>query len=338
MSISEFMDIESGPNAARQQADRWLVHLRSSECGAVERMAFLRWREHPDHAAAYERAETLWNELGMLDGIEGMQTLRREALARGRHHTRSGRVLRYAAMVVLTIALTLSLGPGPSPRTHAVVAQTFASRAGSPRTVQLADGSSVILNVDSEVSVRLSDRLRAITLRRGEALFEVSPDPERPFVVDSGFGEIRALGTRFLVHRQAQLMTVTLLHGRIAVQGHTGSTGTIEEALMDQVGDRLRLFASGVVERDTVDPSSAESWTHGRLVFKATPLGLALDEVNRYSRRRIVVDDPWLSAVPISGSVRLGRGDSMANALAALLSLDVEHRADDQILLKAARR
>ena len=71
---------------------------------------------------------------------------------------------------------------------------------GEQREMQLPDGSMIALNTDSQLEVTYGENYRDVRLLKGEALFEVTRDPARPFIVDAGIRRVEAVGTAFVVH------------------------------------------------------------------------------------------------------------------------------------------
>src|SRR5690606_28626324 len=96
---------------------------------------------------------------------------------------------------------------------------------GEQRTVTLEDGSRVSLNTATRLSLHFDRGVRRVRLQSGEALFEVARDPGRPFVVESGDRQVRALGTAFIVRRDAGRIAVTLMEGSVEVAPVGGTAG-----------------------------------------------------------------------------------------------------------------
>ena len=94
---------------------------------------------------------------------------------------------------------------------------------GEQRTLTLEDGTRIQLNTDTRAVVRYDERLRRVELEKGEAMFEVARRPDWPFVVTAGDRQIRALGTAFVVRREAEVLAVTLVEGKVTV------TPTVDE-------------------------------------------------------------------------------------------------------------
>src|SRR3546814_13527374 len=84
-------------------------------------------------------------------------------------------------------------------------------------SVQLPDGSSVRLDLETAIDARFGIGRRDIEFRQGRAMFDVAQDASRPFVVDAGAGTVTALGTRFQVQRNEDRGSVTLLEVAVGI-------------------------------------------------------------------------------------------------------------------------
>jgi transmembrane sensor len=197
--------------------------------------------------------------------------------------------------------------------------------------VTLDDGSVVTLNTETKLRVRFRADSRALELIRGEALFDVAHDAQRPFLVSAGDSRVRALGTRFQVRRDNdEQIKVVLLEGRV-------------EVAREEVGDRLEMAPGEQVSftkpdrpmtRRAIDPEAALSWTSGRLVFRATPLVEAVAEVNRYAKTKIRLADDSLSQLRISGTFVTGDSELLARALETDMPVHADFGDGKEIVLR----
>ncbi len=131
-----------------------------------------------------------------------------------------------AALVLATVGLGLwRLHTGGDPaQPHENTQQwvTVIASSGKLKKVQLPDSSMVWLNAGSTLRFASpfgKENRRIVMLEQGEAFFEVTPDPSRPFVVRSGDLSTRVLGTSFNVKAYAELdeMMVSVLTGKVEV-------------------------------------------------------------------------------------------------------------------------
>lgn len=325
------------------EAARWHARLAAEDCTDLDRAQFQRWRAASrQRAEAYEAAQNVSRQLDRLAGLDNrLAAMAEEAFAMGvadaPSHVASrvsqrAPVRRWAVPAALAAAVAVALvgvqlaGYFAGPVSHV----TFTA-SGERRDVTLADGTLVHLDVDSEISVRLSTDHRDVTLVNGRALFEVAHDRSRPFVVAAGQSHTTALGTHFQVQREDQHVLVTLTEGSVAVTGDPGQSGWSEKLAP---GEQVSLSADGRVhEKRSVDTQAATSWTRGRLVFRGTPLAEALQEVNRYGSRKVRLGDPELADLTVDGNFIAGETDLIVSAFAAVLPLRVAEDDVGEIIL-----
>lgn len=312
------------------QAERWFVRLASEDCSDDERAEFARWHSQPQHAQAYADTEALWRDVGDVGDRIEIRRLSRQVMAEldtpAPHSLRSASRWKPLAMAASVAFVAVVLSAVLILRDRGAV---YTTALGEHKTVQLADGSTVTLNTQTRLEVHFSKAERDLTLARGEALFEVSHDAQRPFFVSAGGGRVRAIGTRFQVRRDADAVEVTLLQGKVAVDRPAE-----DQHLEMQPGEQLQFHnAEKKIVQRKVDEETAVSWTRGRLIFRATPLADAVAEVNRYARTKITIADPALATLPVSGTFVTGDSEILADALQAEMPIRVQYRGDHQILL-----
>lgn len=222
---------------------------------------------------------------------------------------------------------------------------TFETVIGQLNSFKLQDGSVVFLNTNSRVSVAMSRGERHIDLLRGEARFEVAKDTSRPFTVVTTAASVRALGTVFNVRAEPLSTQVAVLEGQVEVTAASPGERAAEAQLADSDGsvtplsptiERVRLAAGeraavteGGIQTNTGPPIEAmPAWTHRRLVFRGQPLGIVIQEFNRYRTRPLVLDDPVLAQLQISGVFDSNDPDSLITYLGIYETVQTERRSD----------
>lgn len=300
------------------EAAAWFVELRAGKPDSVTRAGFLDWlRRSPEHIQAYLEVCCAWAELPTQD--PGHRIDVRALLARARADTdvtelapglaqlsrkaetgsrnpplRRGLRFGIAASILLSILATVWVLLVPR-------AETYMTGIGEQRTVRLADRSVVELNTRSQLRVRLARGRRQMDLAEGEALFRVATDPARPFVVQAGAAEIRALGTEFDVYRKPDATVVTILEGRVSVRMTSASLASSATPLEIAAGEQLTVTAKSMSGPRAVDTLAATAWIHRQLRFEETPLSEVVAELNRYNTRPLVVQGEELKRLKISG-------------------------------------
>jgi transmembrane sensor len=208
----------------------------------------------------------------------------------------------------------------------------YSTQIGALASVPLSDGSHVTLNTDSQIHVAFSAGERVVKLDQGEAFFEVSKDRSRPFVVDMGNKRVTAVGTQFSVRRAGAEIRVLVTDGRVRIDRQDVPSGL--GATQVAAGSQARTKGNSVL-LDQPEPTQVEqilSWRTGYLVFHETPLAEAIAEFNRYSSRKIVVDDPALASLRIGGRFRSTDAEAFLWLLQNGFPIDVTQR-DDRISL-----
>jgi transmembrane sensor len=339
--IREVLDLRRlGSMAPEEAAAMWIAR----RCGGVALEQEPGFREWLDGGEANRNA---WAEaekaLSCFDGSgddELLQEMRRKALEAEPDGPRKWpAVAAIAACLALVAGGSLMLldrqdrAPGP------VIAQAAdpLSRTGSPdfvtakgqqRQISLPDGSRLTLDTDSAVDVAFSTGRRSLVLERGRALFDVERDPKRPFEVRAGDRSVVALGTRFDVRADPDRIRVTLFEGRVAVS-RTGGGSAIELSpgeQFNQQGASARVVQAPAEE-------DALAWRQGLVTFEDETLASAAAELNRYSSKALVVRDPQIAGMRISGAFKAGDPARFARTVSTVHPVRVRRNSDGSIEL-----
>ena len=213
---------------------------------------------------------------------------------------------RIAAPLLLVIALLLPLALVLRAFPPAELLADLRTATGEQRTQVLADGTRLSLGSGSAVNVGLAPGLRRLELLNGEILVDVAKDAARPFVVETAHGRIRALGTRFLVRRDAGSTLLTMLESTTAV---TAGGQTAGEVHVD-AGGQVRLSARGVERLADVHTGMAgDAFEHQRLLVQDRPLPEVLDELARHRRGVIRYERERLAGIRVSAVLPLDDTD-----------------------------
>jgi transmembrane sensor len=209
---------------------------------------------------------------------------------------------------------------------------TYTTDIGEQRSILLADGSAVELNSRSRVRIRYTKAQRDIDLIEGQAVFRVAHDIARPFVVHSGVSTVRAVGTQFDVYRKRAATIVTVIEGRVEVLAGAPQTASPPESpatttrppaapvtapgsrkspgIFLTAGEQLTIPSrppSAPAQTSTTpgpqpaNVATVTAWTQHNLIFESSPLTDVAEEFNRYSRRPLVITDPDIASIAISG-------------------------------------
>lgn len=189
--------------------------------------------------------------------------------------------------------------------------QRFSTVIGEFTTIALSDGSSVILDADSSLETQFDKGTRRIKLLRGRALFRVAHEI-RPFIVEGQLFSVRAVGTAFEVDSDDQSQELTMLEGTVVASGNRAG-----RELRLNAGKNLEVTEGGDWSVSHVDLQQAGSWTRGELVFTDEPISHIVERINRYSARRVIVDDT-VGSYRLSAVLRAGDPVALVSAIVGL--------------------
>lgn len=326
-------------SSLQEKAAQWLVRLRSGSATAEERRELRRWlAEDPDHRREFEQVSNMWTSLVEAKSLFQTEIGKAEALWTRSTHTSasqsgqawwsSPRIAGAGALMALLLAVSLWwVTRAPEPL-------TFQTMKGEQRRLALTDGSSVMLNTDTAMTVQFSDRTRLVRLDRGDAWFTVAHDERRPFQVQVANGIVRDIGTQFLVSKLPQQVEVSVLDGIVQVElvAPADRHDTPAHAMLHQ-GERVsygmdgRISDVGPFNRVTVG-----AWKDGQLIFQAHSLAQVLSEIARYRSEDIRLLDTSLADLPVTGVLNIRELDNWMQFLQDALPIRA-HRVNAALVL-----
>ena len=334
------------------EASEWFIDFRAGDVDGEARLRFIEWlRRSPEHIQAYLEVSGVWSELpdsdpdGRFD-IESLIAKARsepDVIPLSPIHPRlppappaaqpravgglSRRPVLAAAAVLMVSFTTLFFWIDRD------TAHSYSTGIGEQRTIQLMDGSTVELNARSKVEVRLTEHRRDVALIDGQALFHVAKDKQRPFVVRAGEAQVRAVGTEFDVYKKRTETVVTVVEGR--VETYPGSDGAGTAAILLSAGEQLTVLPHTVTKPTLADTVAATAWVQKRLIFEETPLSEVAEDFNRYNRQQLLISDPSVAAIRISGTFKAANVEAFVRLLKDAYGLKVELTADGKLKISA---
>jgi transmembrane sensor len=303
----------------KAEAAAWIVRLHADDRSAADENAFRAWLvTKPENARAFEAVTTLW------DTADG---LRAESGARHRTAVRRRTVL--VGMGALTAA-------GAAFAVWDVAyAGVYETDIGEQKHVTLSDGTQVFLDTDTRIRERFTSSLREVELDRGRADFRVKPDSKRPFVVEAAGRRIMAERSTLDVRLDGSRMSIVLLQGRATVLADAPAA---TRRVVITRGERAIVAPNIAVHVDRPDLAPLVAWQMGQAIFDSDTLAAAAAEMNRYSTMRLVVDDPLIAKLKLSGVYRVGDNEAFAHSVAQLLPVMIERYPDHIALVRDESR
>lgn len=328
-----------------RDALNWLVRSHGAP-DAATLQGLQAWRDaDPQHAAALACWQQEWSALDALPASAVRQL--RAGLCQGKARARPPAVSRgwawtlgwrQGAAALASVCLVVAAGglAWHHWQQQPVYAQALATGLGQQSEVHLPDGSTLRLDTNTRLDVTFRRQRREVVLPEGQALFRVQGDAARPFDVLAGPVRITVVGTRFSVRYTPGVpgdagVRVAVEEGRVRVaRADDAEPQVIELTAGQQVssGADGRLTAIAAVPAAGIAP-----WRDGRVSFDDTPLSQALAEFARYGPLQLVVRDPGVGALRLTGTFDPRRLDNFTRSLPRVLPVQLrEHGAVTEIV------
>lgn len=303
-------DTKANEKKLRAQAVDWMLRLQEDPEDAALQARFQHWlAEDPARAVVYDRARRAMGDASHLltSDLDFAQNAAHKRLMRRRN---------VAALLLLFLggSIAFTLADGPMRLRADIITGT-----GEPRTVTLADGSTVEMNAESAIAIHLTPGERRIKLLRGEAFFQVAADATRPFVVEANKGTTTALGTAFDINLTEQDTRVVVTEHAVMVASEDGGRA---HRLFE--GQQISYDQDGRVNApEMADIDTATAWRQGRIIFEDRPLSSVVEQIDRYVPGRIIIPQSDLANRRISGSLDLKQPDAALDAFANAIGIRI---------------
>lgn len=259
---------------------------------------------------------------GILDDL-ALRAALGEAAGFGRLSDGDIRAMRHARRVnrvvtgVTALALVLGVGgwqrgwlsPGVPVPTH------YETQRGEELTVALADGSTLQLNGATSLDVMLGDDQRRVSLRRGEAYFDIAHEARRPFVVDAAGSRARVLGTAFDIDLTREEVRISVFRGRVRFGG-AGEGG------VDVPAGWRSHYSGGIAVAPSRFDATRQDWRQSWLDTDGMRLGDLVETLNRRAGPAIEPPAPALAGLRVSGRFKVDDPLRLIGALGGAYGFD----------------
>jgi transmembrane sensor len=324
----------------RFEAAQWVVDIHEVEDPSAEMLQrWMQWlKESPEHQLEFDLAEAIWRHAPGVGGVSGVPRLNEDdgydgntsvadwRRLRAAKPAQASRLTRVRFATLRTHAAFLSAAAAACVLAFVVVAgrdsgvraprDTFFTRTGESMNIVLEDGSRVALGARSRIAVNFTGSTRNVRLEAGEAYFSVHKDPNRPFRVSVKNRVVTAVGTAFDVRRTSTGLIVAVSEGIVSVSRSTDVAPAVVPSQLLARPSSITHLARGQqlsISSDTnspspvtvtaVDPTQAARWRDGWLVYRDEPLRDVIEDVERYSDRRIEIASSVPAALRFTGAV-----------------------------------
>ena len=314
------------------EAAAWILR-RDRGLGPDEvRELALRIESDPNFRACVERYDQAWSQLDLAGHLKPSEVAIADPdlLAPANQRPRWLKPMLAASAAAAAIALGIG--------------QRAPGEPSQLRDLALDDGSRVELNRDAEIAVEFTPAERRVHLVRGEAQFFIAKDARRPFLVQAGQTEVRAIGTAFDVALAEKAVDVVVTEGRVKLDPNLRqSSGAADHpvalieaghravvALNDE-GTAPRITAVSVEEMDRI-----LAWQPRLMDYTDAPLSTIVTDFNRRNVTQLTIADPKLYSLRISATLRSDNVAGFVRLLEASFGVSATHRGPVEIALVRA--
>jgi transmembrane sensor len=286
---------------------RFLNWLRRSPDNVSEFLAFLYidgWLdEHKLHTVESDEAsinalDAASNTNEASATIESLDN-RRDDRHNGKIDRKTGQLWKIAAAAAgMTLTMLLAIAISESRL------DTVSTAAGQHQHMTLSDGSVTHLAANTRLKIEFSGEQRVVHLHQGEAVFTVAKDSARPFTVTTALVDVTAVGTRFGVSMDQDVLVI-VSEGVVRITAH-GNPDDAEVTIL-RAGEQLRVFGGTLIQHKValVDAARTLQWADGWLEFKSgQTIGEAAREFNRHNIEQIEIEQPAIAARELQGPYR----------------------------------
>lgn len=287
-----------------------------------------RWRTaNETHEQAYRAALRAWQGTEA-NGLDELVALPPAQVQTKHQAVRRGLV---TALGLASLAVTGRWSAGPTGTSRIV-----ATAQGEMHTLSMRDGTRLDIGAMTALRMVETSKVRQVFLATGDARFNVTKDPNRPFLVATAFGRVAVIGTTFSISVTPSSMLVAVAEGMVGVRAdrHALYGGLPEplasgDALVLKQGDAVAVGDNGMGPIGQIAPATVGAWREGWLIFNRDDLLTAVTRWNHYTKDIIRVresDRHALQNLRITGSFTFADQAAFLEGLPKILAVRVEHQ------------
>jgi transmembrane sensor len=246
---------------------------------------------------------------------------------------------KYAAVLVVALLLgTIGYYIGFRNQVPAVYTEIISADRQVLNEYVLPDGSVVTLNSNSKLTFPRKFRgdIREVTIV-GEAYFDVTPNPEKPFVIHAGNAQVKVLGTSFNVSAYPENETVEVIvtTGKVQVTGNTDEKTEMKAVLLTP-GEKGTLFNQNrMLEKSVNTDPNFLSWKTHDLIFNGVPLSDVIHCLEKTYHIRIDLKGEGLGELLYEGHFDRKPADFVLDVIR--LTFDLELTGSDELYTLSGR-
>lgn len=199
----------------------------------------------------------------------------------------------------------------------------------TPLLVLLPDHSEVTLNQGAQIRYAKNMKRQRHLHLKGEAFFNITPNPKKPFTIQAGQHQVKVLGTSFNVKCEngCQALEVLVTSGLVEV------SNALDQHIYLAKDDFAR-GSQGTLEQTTITNIDTNylAWYQQKMVFNASPLSYVLQVIENTYHQSILLKDDKLKTLRISTTFDGLSLEEVLTSISLTLKLEVSEQGDNYIL------
>ena len=309
----------------QSEASTWIIRRDAGLWSSQDQQNLGIWlASSVAHRVSYLRLDAAWKRADQLEVLR--ESVKPAKPAPFKSPWRLERSWRNLPIGLLTLCLVAMIGYRGlmTMQPAGILDAQFNTQIGDRQVVNLADGSHLTLNTNTQLRTKFNNNQRRVWLDRGEVFFDVAHDASRPFIIMAGDQRVRVLGTRFSVRRDKDDVIVSVSSGRVEVVPNVSKPDSDLNAEVIRDNDALAIHGEEVIRsiKTPQQMKQALAWQQGRLIADNLPLGTIAAEFNRYNNKQISID-PAVANLQIACNFELRNVDAFTAVLREGLGLKI---------------
>ncbi len=322
-------------NAALEQASKWFLRMKNAEPDHGDRSKFEAWlMASESHRQAYQKVAETWEDF---DSSEQVKNISRAMSMRKmdediRKRDRASTFAKLGVVVAIGLSSIFAFNQWQEWRAKPLETIAQASAPGHMVSRFLSDGTKLTLDAHSDTQVVYYRDKRYIKLLKGQAVFEVVKDADRPFIVESDHARITVKGTRFVVNMIDHKTVVAVDHGKVLVE--TMAAGQANSLLLTN-GEVAEVKPQASPIKLDKPAKDYFAFLQGTLIFDGASLSEVTETLSRYRQPPLV--NHSTSNTEISAVVDVKTLNKFIKTLPAVAPVKLQESESETVVLDRAR-
>ncbi|WP_047533483.1 FecR family protein [Methylotenera sp. N17] len=321
----------------RETAISWFLRMQQVDYDHPDRGQFEAWlMMSPIHQIAYEEVAKTWEVFDSTEDLKSLDAAMEQKTFLDKKKRSNKITQSIGSLLAITLIAFASLFAYRSWQAQPIMEVVKVADIGQIKNEVLDDGTKLNLNANSELEITYFRDRRVAKLKRGEVIFDVARDESRPFIVDSGYGRITVLGTKFAVNRLQKLIRVSVDHGKVQVDALDTTGASLSAPLVITNGQVAEVHQNHPPTRTNQLASDAFSFTDGIITFDKAGLEEIAETLSRYRQPQVSVQMPLTSDAEITAVINKQDVEKFIANLPNMASVGIE-KSPNQTLIRQSK-